>query len=54
MMGKATQIVFAVGTWLAEDFNEHVKGNAPGVVAIALVLSVLLLWAWWRVLQRRR
>ena len=41
--------VFAVGTWLAEDFNEHVKGNAAASIGIVLIISVLLLWFWWRV-----
>lgn len=46
-------LVFAVGTWLAEDVNERVKGSIGWPWLIAIVVAILLLFLWPRLFRDR-
>ncbi len=46
-------LIFAVGTWLAEDVNEHVEGSIGWPWLIAIVVAILLLFLWPRLFRDR-
>ena len=50
---KYEPVIFAVGTWLAEDVNEHVEGSIGWPWLIAIVVAVLLLFIWPRLFRDR-